>query len=107
MTVEPDALELFQSNPLGAQFDIRTLPAPAHGYKGHDQHGFMDWPIEERIEDTLVMMRDLMVLALHADAFILTASSNVGVVGLMMGGPERLIRSTDQRFLPLTRVSAL
>ena len=67
----------------------------------------MNWPIEQRIGDTLTMMRDMMVLALHADAFILTASSNVGLVGLMMAGPERVVRSTDQRFLPLTRVSRL
>lgn len=107
MTVEPDALELFQSNPLADQFDIKTLPPSEYGFQGHDQRSFMDWPIEQRIGDTLTMMRDMMVLALHADAFILTASSNVGLVGLMMAGPGRVVRSTDQRFLPLTRVSRL
>lgn len=105
MTVEPEALQLFRSNPLAAAFDIQTLPPSSHGFAGHDQYGFMEWPLEQRIDDTLTMMRDLMVLALHADAFVLTASSNVGLVGMMMAGPERIVRSTDQRFLPLTRVS--
>lgn len=105
MTVEPEALGLFQENPLAERFEIKTLPPSVHGFQTHDQFDFMEWPVEQRIDDTLTMMRDLTVLALHADAFILTASSNVGIVGMMMAGPERIVRSTDQRFLPLTRVS--
>lgn len=104
MTIEPDALELFQSNPLSAAFDIEPLPAPASGLKGHTQQSFNAWPIEERVDDTRTMMRDLTVLSLHADAFIVSGSSNVGITAMMLAGPSKLVQSVDWRFMATTRV---
>lgn len=104
MTIEPDALELFQSDPLSAAFDIQPLPPPTSGLKGHRQATFNSWPIEERIDDTRVLLRDLTLLSLHADAFIVSGSSNVGIMAMLLGGPSKVIQSIDWRFMATTRV---
>lgn len=106
MTIEPDALAQFQSDPLAEAFDIRPLPSPASGLKGHNQHSFNTWPLDERVDDTLVMLRDLEVLSTKADAFVVSMSSNVGLTAGMLAGPDsHRVQSLDQRFLPTTRVS--
>jgi hypothetical protein len=107
MTIEADVQELFQQEPLANVFDIRMLPPPPDGFVGHDQHAFNEWPVEDRIEDTMTMLRDLTVLAIHADAFIMTGSSNVGVTAMMLGGPMKVLRSIDQRFQATTLVRSL
>lgn len=105
MTIEPDALAQFKSEPLAKAFEIRPLPSPASGLKGHNQHSFNAWPLEERVDDTLVMLRDLEVLSTKADAFVVSMSSNVGLTAGVLAGPHNdRVHSLDQRFLPTTRV---
>ena len=104
MSIEPEALDLFEGDLLASSFNIRQLPIPTKGLTGHNQHDFNTWPVEDRIADTMVMLRDLTVLALHADAFIVTGSSNVGIAAMMFGGADKVIWSTDWRFQPTTRV---
>lgn len=105
MTIEPDAQKLFERDSLAGAFDIKPLPPPQSGLKGHDQTEFNSWPIKERIDDTMTMLRDLTVLSLHADGFIVTGSSNVGVMAMMLGGPTGNVHSLDWRFQATSRVS--
>ena len=86
MTIEPDALSLFQRDRLAHQFDIKLLPPSNYGLQGHDQDSFGQWSVDDRLESTRTMLRDMTVLTLHADAFVVTGSSNVGLVSMMLGG---------------------
>lgn len=103
MTIEPDAYNLFAADPLSEHFQIQLLPPPSIGLFGHKQEDFNAMERATVVESTLTMLRDISVLALQADAFIVTASSNVGRVSIMLGGPDRLVRSIDRIFQPTTR----
>lgn len=104
MTIEPDAYDLFAADPLSEHFDIQLLPPPPSiGLMGHRQDEFNAMARSAVVESTLTMLRDITVLSVQADAFIVTASSNVGRVAIMLGGPNKLVRSIDRIFQPTTR----
>lgn len=103
MTIEPDALSLFQASPLSHHFNILALPPPPGGLRGHTQKQFNQAESAEIVEDTFTMLRDISVLSLKADAFVVSAASNVGVVAIALGGPERPVHSVDFRFKATTR----
>jgi hypothetical protein len=121
MTVEPDAYDLFKADPLSKDFDMQLLPPPADGLHGHTQREFNQQDREQIIENTMIMLRDITVLAIHADAFIVTASSNVGSaflsrpgtcrkltwnragISVTLGGPDRIVRSIDKIYSPTTK----
>lgn len=103
MTIEPDALELFRASPLATHFTIDPLPPPPGGLRGHTQKDFNQADENEILDDTFAMLRDIAVLSLNADGFVVSANSNVGVVALVLGGPGRPISSVDFRFKATTR----
>lgn len=103
MTIEPDALEMFRNSPLATHFTIDPLPPPPGGLRGHNQKDFNAETESDILDDTLTMLRDIAVLSRNADAFVVSANSNVGVIALIMGGPGQQISSVDFRFKPTTR----
>lgn len=107
MTIEPDALSLFQSSPFSHHFNIFALPPPPGGLRGHTQKQFNQAESAEIVDDTFTMLRDISVLSLKADAFVVSAASNVGVVAIALGGPERPVHSVDFRYKATTRCAAV
>lgn len=104
MTIEPDALSLFRRDRLAHHFDIKLLPPSSYGFQGHDQDSFGQWSADDRLESTRTLLRDMSVLTLHADAFVVTGSSNIGLVSMMLGGLDHIVASADYRFRPMAWV---
>jgi hypothetical protein len=44
------------------------------------------------------MLRNLMVLSQHADAFVVSSSSNLGRLAILLGGEDGNVKSKDLRF---------
>lgn len=103
MTIEPDALDLFNDSPLAQHFDIQPLPPPPGGLRGHNQKDFNAGSEQDILDDTFTMLRDITVMSLYADAFVVSANSNVGVIALILGGPDAQISSVDFRFKATSR----
>lgn len=98
MTIEPGILELLAADPLSARFHLRDLPPPAKGRQTFNKGNFFKMSMQDRIEQTSAMIRDLTALSRVADGFVVTGSSNVGRMAFLLGGQQAHIASVD---LPL------
>ncbi|BGP47935.1 hypothetical protein JCM10450v2_003801 [Rhodotorula kratochvilovae] len=107
MTTEPDALPLFQADPLcQAHFAISELPRGGSG-KAFLQEDFKHLSKDDRLDDANRMLVQTDILANYVDAAVVSANSNTGrALILLRGGPARAIdeyriRSVDLYWHPV------
>ncbi|GAA5848051.1 hypothetical protein JCM9279_007429 [Rhodotorula babjevae] len=107
MTTEPDALSLFEADPLcTAHFTIAELPRGGSN-KPFLQDDFRHLSEDDRRDDTQRMLVQTEIMANWVDAAVMSANSNTGrALILLRGGPARAVdeyrlRSVDLYWHPV------
>lgn len=117
MTAENSIMTSLTENPFATPFDVqRTSKPPLDSLRQWDdlfkldsrgeltpasiiigssgiysQSQFNKLPLSLRIHLTRFFLRDLTVLSLYADAFVVTGSSNVGRLACLIGGEDAVV----------------
>ncbi|GAA5914557.1 hypothetical protein JCM6882_000418 [Rhodosporidiobolus microsporus] len=112
---KPRSLGRMHKMPVGvkwhhAPFEEKKNFVPA----GFNEATFNALPLSDRLSETRLFVRDLTVLSRHADAIVMTGSSNVGrLMTLLFEAArrdrgetgKREVRSLDTRWFPTARFS--
>lgn len=95
-------------SPMAGSDSTASVPgAKTRHAAGFDESVFNASPIQDRVSAAIQFLRDLTILASHADGIVITASSNVGRLLALLLEPEKgsdiNINSVDIRWFPTAR----